>query len=221
MMNYAIVPHWFSGYNSLFEMIFFIVTFMVGIYALRIYTLSSLRDSKLFGISFLMLSGAYLIQSTLNFAASYSMSVGACHNSSLFSMHSLSALGIYLNVILFTAGLVTLAYMALRIKNFAAYSFFLAATLVVILFSSNILYIFFAVSSILLVYILFYYMRNYLKTRKKTQLIVFVAFLFLLFAKIHFIFSLDHGSFYVAGHILEFIAYALIFVSLIAIIRRK
>lgn len=221
MMNYAIVPHWFSGYNSLFEMIFFIVAFMVGIYALRIYKLSSMRDSRLFGTSFLMFSGAYLIQSILNFAASYSMSMGACHNNSLFSMHSLSAIAIYLHIILFTAGLVTLAYMALRIRNFAAYSFFLAVTVLIILFSSNILYTFYAVSSILLVYILFYYLRNYLRTRKKTQLMVFVAFLFLLFAKIHFIFSLNHGSFYVAGHILEFIAYALVFASLITIIRRK
>ncbi len=220
MMNYAIVPHWFAGYNVILEMIFFAITLLVGTYALRIYKLAGQRQSKLFGISFLFISAAYFIQSILNFAASYSMAEG-CSMQSMTALHSLSNAGIYAHMILFMTGLVTLAYMTLKIKDIKAYGLFLTAILAALLLSSNKLYFFYALSSILLVYISFYYLRNYLKSRKMSALIVFAAFLFLLFGKIHFIFSVGHGAFYVAGHLLELVAYALILINFISVIRRK
>ncbi|MBI2542257.1 hypothetical protein HYV80_06115 [Candidatus Woesearchaeota archaeon] len=144
-----------------------------------------------------------------------------CSMRSMTAVHSLSNFGIYSHMILFITGLVTLAYMTLKIKNINAYALFLAAILAVLLLSSNKLYFFYALSSILLIYISFYYLENYLKSRKMSTLIVFTAFLFLLFGKIHFIFSIDHGTFYVAGHLLEFVAYTLILINLIDVIRRK
>jgi len=218
-MDYVIVPHWFIGYNSILEMMFFVITSLVGAYALRIYKLSGQRQSKLFGISFLLISAAYLIQSILNFAASYSMAEG-CSMRSMTAVHSLSNFGIYVHMILFITGLVTLAYMTLKIKNIKAYALFLAAILAVLLLSSNKLYFFYALSSILLIYISFYYLRNYLKNKKMSALIVFAAFLSLLFGKIHFIFSIDHGAFYVAGHLLELVAYVLIMINLINVVRK-
>jgi len=219
-MNYAIVPYWFAGYNVLFELMFFVIALLVGVYALRIYQLSGQKQSKLFGISFLLISAAYFIQSILNFAASYSMAEG-CNMHSMAAMHSLSSAGIYAHMVLFITGLVTLAYMTLKIKDIRAYGLFLAAILAVLLLNSSKLYFFYALSSILLIYISFYYLRNYLKSRKMSALIVFMAFLFLLFGKIHFIFSVDHGTFYVAGHLLEFTAYALISVNLIDVVKKK
>lgn len=219
-MNYAIVPHWFAGYNAILEMMFFVITLLVGAYALKVYQLSGQRQSKLFGISFLLISAAYFVQSILNFAASYSMAEG-CSMQSMTAVHSLSNFGIYAHMILFMTGLITLAYMTLKIKGIKAYGLFLAAILAVLLLSSNKLYFFYALSSILLIYISFYYLRNYLKSRKISALIIFAAFLFLLFGKIHFIFSIDHGTFYVAGHLLEFVAYTLILINLVTAIRRK
>ncbi|MBI3027360.1 hypothetical protein HYY70_04550 [Candidatus Woesearchaeota archaeon] len=219
-MDYAVVPHWFLGYNIFLELLFFIVTLMVGVYALRIYQLSGQGQSKLFGISFLFISAAYLIQSILNFASSYSMAEG-CNMQSMKSMHALGSLGIYTHIILFIAGLVTLAYMALKIKSIGAYLLFLVISLGVILVSSNPLYLFYTLSSILLIYTSFYYLRNYLQSRRVNSLIVLIAFLFLLFGKIHFIFSINHGAYYVAGHFLELVAYSLIFINLLTIIKRK
>ncbi len=219
-MNYAIVPHWFAGYNALFEVLFFAVAFLVGIFALKIYKLSGQRQSKLFGISFLMISASYFIQSALNFASSYSMA-GGCSMQTMSSMHALNIAGIYAHMLLFTVGLVTIACMALKIKELKAYFLFAAIAIGTLLFSSNKLYLFYVISSILLIYISFFYLRNYLKNRKANALIVFTGFLFLLFAKIHFIFSIDHGTFYVAAHLLEFVAYVLILINLIRITRRK
>ncbi|MBI2130641.1 hypothetical protein HYU10_02615, partial [Candidatus Woesearchaeota archaeon] len=145
MMNYAIVPHWFAWYNAILEMIFFAITLLVGAYALRIYRLAGQRQSKLFGISFLWISAAYFVQSILNFAASYSMAEG-CSMRSMTAVHSLSNFGIYAYMVIFITGLVTLAYMTLKIKNINAYALFLAAILAVLLLSSNKLYFFYALS---------------------------------------------------------------------------
>jgi len=220
MMNYAIVPHWFAGYNAILEMVFFVGTLLVGIYALKVCRLSGQRQSRLFGISFLLISAAYFVQSLLNFAASYSMAEG-CGMQAMSIPHNLNIAGIYAYMLLFLAALVTLAYMTLKIKNAKAYLFFLAVITTMLFFSSNKLYFFYVISSILLVYVSFYYLKNYLKSKKTAALIVFIAFLFLLIGKIHFIFSINHGLFYVTGHLLEFVAYALILLNLITVIRRK
>ncbi len=220
MMNYAIVPHWFSGYNVLLEVLFAVITLLVGMYALRIYQFSGQRQIRLFGISFLLISAAYFVQSVLNFASSYSMLEG-CSRQAMNSVHAFSTAGIYAHMLFFVTGIVTLAYMTLRINDVKAYMLFLVTVIGSLLLSSNRLYFFYVLSSILLIYISFYYFRRYLQNRNKNSLIVFVAFLFLLFGKIHFIFSLNHGAFYVAGHLLEFIAYSLILANLLILIRRK
>lgn len=220
MMNYAIVPHWFAGYNAVLEILFFAISFLVGTYALKIYRLSGQRQLKLFGISFLLISASYFIQSVLNFLSRYSMA-GGCNMQSMSSMHTLNIAGIYAHMLLFIIGLVTLAYMTLKIKDLTPYFLFAAIAIGALFLSSSKLYFFYVISSILLVYISFFYLRNYLQSKKASALVVFIGFLFLLFAKMHFIFSVDHGAFYVAGHLLEFIAYALILTNFINVIRGK
>src|SRR3989338_9438156 len=109
MMDYAIVPHWFLGYNVFLELVFALIALLVGIYAIRIYKLANQRPMKLFGISFLFLSAAYFIQTLLNFLSFYTM-IGDCSMQSMAKMHAFNFAGIYAHVLLFTAGLVTLAY---------------------------------------------------------------------------------------------------------------
>ena len=219
-MNCPMMPQWFSGYNSILEMMFFAVTLLVGAYALKIYRLSGQKQHKLFGLSFLMISASYILQSVLNFLNRYSMA-GGCNMQTMSSIYSLNVAGIYLHMLLFIIGLVTLACTTLKIKDLKAYFLFAAIAIGALIFSSIKLYFFYVISSILLIYISLFYLRNYLQSRKTNALIVFIGFLFLLFAKIHFIFSVDHGAFYVAGHMIELVAYALILINFISVIRRK
>ena len=219
-MDHAIVPHWFLGYNILLELLFFAITLIVAVYALKVYQLSGHKQSKLFGITFLMISAAYLIQSVLNIVASYSTDI-CCDMQPISPMPAYSLAGIYVHILLYASGLVTLAYMTLKLKDLKAYFLFMVVALTALLVSSNPLFFFYVISTILLIYVSFYYLKNYLDTKKSNALVVFIAFLFLMFAKVHFIFSIDHGTYYVAGHLLEFVAYVLILVNLLMVIRRK
>ncbi len=212
----SMVPPWFLGYNVLLEVFFAVITLFVGISALRLYRLSGQRQLKLFGTAFLLISAAYIAESIANFAlANYIGGAG-----SYLSAQGIFIFGVVAYTLFFTTALVTLAYMALKIKSPSAYALFLVLSLLMLVLSSNIQYFFYVLASVLLIYLVFFYLRNYLQNRKPSTLITFIAFLFLLFGKIHFIFAINHTNFYAFGHLLELIAYTLLLADLFIVVRR-
>ncbi len=216
-----IVPSWFFGYNIILEFVFALITLFVSIYAFKVYRLSAQRTALHFGIGFGCFSLAYLLQSALNFSILLKVNQSMCPMVKANLISYLDQIGLLFYVFLFTAGLLALAALSLKIKNTEIFSLLSVITFVALIFSSNKLFLFYLLSSILLVYITFYYLRQYLKHRQKSSLLVVSAFAFLLFGRIHFIFALDHGTYYVIGHLLELVAYGLIFINLYGIIRKK
>ena len=220
MVHLPIVPEWFFGYDIFLELAFAIITLVVSFYAFKIYKLSGQRQSKLFGTAFLFISISYFIQSFLNFFRISVLDENICEALKIVSVNFLNTTGIYTHIIFFGIGLITLTYMTLRIKNAKTYSLLAILFLLSILFSSNTLFLFYLLSSILLIYIVTHYLINYLKNKQTKTLLVLVAFAFLLFGSIHFIFSVNHGLYYVIGHFLELIAYLLILINLILVVKK-
>ena len=129
------------------------------------------------------------------------------------------SLGIYLNMAMWIVALTTIAFIACKSGSSQIYLLLLSSILLAVFFSSNSGFLFYLLSSLLLTFICVHFFQNYRKNPQKTTLLVLVAFIFLLFGKIHFLFSLDHGTYYVIGHILELVAYSLIFTNLLLVIR--
>lgn len=221
MGHFVIVPNWFFGYNIFFEVIFAIVTLLVSFYAFKVYRISGQRQSKLFGMSFLFISAAYSIQSLVNFSNLFNPSSATCSMMNVSSVHYFDLAGIYAYVIFFIIGLITLAYMTFRVNDVKLYSLLLAIVLLALLLSSNTFFMFYLLSSVLLFYITRHYLENYFDNKQAKTLLVLIGFAFLLFGKIHFIFALNHGAYYVAGHFLEFVAYALILTNLMMVVRKN
>ena len=67
MAGLYIIPEWFLGYDIALNLLFGIITLIVSLYAFKIYRLSSLKQSKLFGISFSFISISYFVQYYLKF----------------------------------------------------------------------------------------------------------------------------------------------------------
>ncbi len=219
MVNLYLIPEWFFGYNIILGLIFTLITLGVGIYALKIYNLSGQKQSKNFGIGFLLISIAYFIQTLLNIILFSKIHINKVVSLSTFNL--LSNIGMYAYILFFIAGLITLVYVTLGINSFRVYSLLmilLIGSLIMVPFKLGIFHIF---SSILLVYIVGYYFMNYLKNRHGKNLIVLIAFTFLFLSNINLIFSINNGLYYVAGDILSFAAYLLILVNLILIARKK
>jgi len=219
MVHLNLIPSWFLGYNIFFEFLFAIITLVVGIYAFKLYSISEQKQSKLFGIAFLFISTHYFIQSFLNASILFKLGENICTIMKIQGIELLNIYGIYSHMFFFMLGLITLTYMTLKIQDKKIYSLLLIIPFLSILFSTNKIYLFYLFSSIYLIYISAYYFKNYLENKKIKTLLVLVAFLFLLFGNIHFIFSINHGAYYIIGHFLEFVAYSLILINLLLILK--
>jgi len=59
-----------------------------------------------------------------------------------------------------------------------------------------------------------------MRRKQKKNLLVLLAFCFLLFGSVHFLVSVNHALFYVIGHFLELIAYVLILTNLLLLMKK-
>ncbi len=220
MVHFNPLPSWILNYTLFSEIAFAIITFAVCLYSFKIYKLSGEKKSQLFGFAFLFISINYFLQSFLTLAALFKLEQNICSLMKIQDLQMLTLYGIYSHLFFFIIGLITLVYMTLNIKSIKTYILILAISIVSILFSSNKIYIYYVLASILLIYISFYYLMNYTKNKQIKTLLVLIAFLFLLFGNIHFIFSINHQVYYLIGHFLEFIAYLLILLNLFLVSRK-
>ncbi len=221
MANFMIIPTWFLGYNIILEAVFALITLIVSRYAFKLYKLSEQRQLMLFGMAFLSISISYFIQSLLNFAILFNLTEDICHMVKANNLNSLNFIGVYTYVIFFTFGLMLLFFMTLRIKDAKIFSLIFLIVLSAIFLSANILFMFYLVSSIMLLSVCLHYLKNYLDKKQTKTLLVLIAFVFLLFGRVHFIFALNHGTYYVLGHVLELGAYGLILINLLRVLSKN
>ena len=221
MTHLYVVPDWFLGYSILLEVVFVIITILVSLYSFKIYKLSHQRQSQLFGIGFLSISLSYIVLSFLNFAIFSKLNDDICTCLRISNIDVLHNFWMYIHMILFLIGLITLAYMALKVKSSKTYSLLFIIVIISLLFSPDKLSFFNLIASILLIYIVIHYIMVYVTNKKFRTLLVLISFIFLLFGRIHFLFSVDHGLYYVIAHFLILIAYSLILVNLILILKNE
>lgn len=213
-------PTWFAGYDIFLEVLFALVTLAIAFYSLKIYKLSGQRESKLFGISFLLISISYSLWAILNGFALSQLNENQCALY-LENVGMLINLGIYGHILFFLSGIATLAYMTLKIESLKAYSLILLLVLLATILVEEKQMIIYLLSSILLIYIISAYIEEYSKNKNKKVLMILLAFFFLFFGRLDFIFSTISYRFYVLGHVLELAAYALALISLILVIKHQ
>jgi hypothetical protein len=220
MMSLSFVPNWFLGYGLIFELAFAIITLAVSIYSFKIYKLSDQRQSKIFGTAFLLFSISYFIQFFINLSIISEMSENIISVIEFQNLISLNSLAIFSHMIFFTLGLVTLAYMVLNLRSKLIYIGLMIISILFILFSGDKINFFYILSSFLLIVISAYYLKNYIEKKHSRAILILVAFIFLLIGHVHFIFLVNHEIYYVIGNFLELIAYILILINLLKVLRK-
>jgi hypothetical protein len=219
MAHLFLIPDWFFGYNVILEFFFAITALAVALYSFKVYRLSNQEQPRLFGIAFLLFSISYFIQSILNYLIITNAAQAICDCISIPSLFLFNAIGIYVHMFFFVIGLVTLAYMTLKTKNITTYVLLLSTLLLSFFVVENKIPWFYMISSLLLVFISLHYLFNFIKNKRTKTLLVFIAFMLLLFGHTHFIFSVNHTLYYVLGHFLELFAYILILINLLLVIK--
>ncbi|MEK6854793.1 MAG: hypothetical protein AABX73_01080 [Nanoarchaeota archaeon] len=219
MSYYYLVPPSFFAISIVIEVFFALIALSVAFVSLKIYKLSKQRETRLFGISFLLISVSYIVWAIMHFFVLFR----AEEIFARLSIENISLLGkiaITIHALIFVSGLITLAYTTLKIKNSKVYYMMLGLSLIVIAASLNKLITFRILSVFILSFITYNYFGEYLRNKNKKTLIIFISFFLLLISNTDFIFSLKYYQAYIVGHIIEFIAYLFILASLIHTIRR-
>jgi hypothetical protein len=207
-------PAWFYGYDIALEGLFTIVSFVVALFAFKIYKETSERSVKLFGTAFLLIAVSYTIQTVLNLFIFIRTSQSLNEFMHISSLHVIHNLGMITHILFMTIGLVVLAYMTFKICNSRVFWLLLVLALAGIFLSLTPLFSFYLFSSILLIFISGHFLKTFWRKKQPKTLLVAVAFLLLLFGSIHFFISENHRTLYAVGHILELCAYILIMVNL-------
>jgi hypothetical protein len=203
-------PAWFSGYDIALEFFFAIMSVSVALFALKVYKATNQKQTRLFGISFMFISLAYLTQALMNIIAFHEATEYVCPVMAMQSIMLYDTIGVFANILLMTIGLSTLTYMTLKTDKVRVLLLLMLLSLTALLTSRDIISAYFMISSLLLAIITWHFIDNHIKQKKKTSLMIMIAFIFLLLGRIHFLFSMNHQMFYALGHMLELVAYLLI-----------
>ena len=214
MSNIFVVYNWFFGYDIVLEALFAIITLIVSFYAYKLYKISAQRTFKHFAFAFFAIAISYIVQTVMNLLILFQYNDDVTALLSLRDVYLLNLFAVYISMLFFIIGLITLFYTTLNYHNYRLWGLMFALSIVAILFSINKLFMFYLVSSILLIFIVIHYLLNYAHHKHIHGLLMFLATLFLLFSSIHFILAVNHGMFYVIGHILELFAYLLVLTNL-------
>jgi hypothetical protein len=219
MSHLFIVPDWFFEFGIFLEILFAIATFIVAVYAYKLYRFSEQRELKLFSASFGFISLSYIIKALLVLFV-ISKLQGDILIIDLNNLQRISLYAVYFHVVLFMLGVVTLAYMTLKKGDCKIYSFLIAISLAAMMLGCDLAYSFTVVSSLILLYLCIYYLFEYFDNNKRTTLIIFIGFVFLLVSGAGVVFAPNYYLNFVIGHLLELASYILIISSLVLTMKR-
>jgi hypothetical protein len=220
MASLSFVPQWFFVYGLAFGLAFAIISLAVSIYSFKIYRLSGQRQSKLFGVAFLLFSISYFIQFFLNLAIVSELNESILNVLDFQQIITMNNLSIFVHMILFTLGLVTLIYMVIGVKNKWIYSGLMLVSVLFLFLSANKINFFYIFSSALLIVLTMYYFQHSIKDRNTKSIPIVIAFFLLLIGHIHFIFLVNDSIEYVLGSFLELAAYILILINLLRVLKK-
>jgi len=200
-----------SGYDVILETLFGVISLLLALMAFRVYSRTDQRQTKLFGIAFSFMSLSYFVQALFNYMIISKTHAAVCASLALPIFAWYNFLGVYTHIILMTIGLVVLTYMTLRVQKVLLLIMMLVVSLVALFFSEeHFLTVFLILSTVYFVFISIHFVKNYRKNKDKKSLLTALAFLFLLFGSINFMFCTQGEFFYTLAHVLALVAYMFI-----------
>ncbi|MEM3113177.1 MAG: hypothetical protein QXI33_02010 [Candidatus Pacearchaeota archaeon] len=219
MVNVYVTPDWFFIYSILFELSFAFISVLVAVYSFKLYFITKEKELGYFGIGFSFISLSYLFWAAINTFLLDTLTK-EIRVLDLKEFMTIGNFGIYIYMVLFIIGLATLTYTALKVNNNKVYSLLLIISVLIILSSYNKAFYFQILSSIFLIFLIAHYYSQFNKDKTYKRVIILIAFILLLLSRTQFILSTSQYIYYVIGHFLELIAYSLILLRLILILRK-
>ncbi len=218
-------PRWFFGVDNLLDLFSLVVTLLISIYSFRFYKFSGKRNYKYFGISFLLITMAFLAKIVTN-AILYSPTITYwVHNLSIITQRIMSQSNILFILghlafrFLFLLGLFSVYWVLSKSRErnkFPLIIYLLAAATL----GSAYSYVLFALTSIvILLYIVHYYQLAYRKKKTGPALLTLLGFVLILLSQLIFIFIFLDLKMYVLSEIVQLAGYLLLFYNVYRLMR--
>lgn len=214
-----VVPAWFFATSIVLELIFAAVTLAVAYYSFKVYSLSGQRESKLFGISFLIMAVSFLIRSALNIFVTTSVNGDDIRTLTVGGIMAINNFSVYMYIFLMTISLMTLAYTTFKVNSSKIYSLLAITSVLILVFSQIKSLAFYVLSILFLAYVVIHYYKEYMDNRTTKKLQVLSAFVLLLISNVVFMRAAQNYLYFVTGHILELVAALLVLLSLASVIK--
>lgn len=214
-------PPWFLGIDSIFEVLFFLVTLIIAWRALKYYRISGERRFLWWGIGFLSISGAYAVTAFANYYLFGRIEgVVASPVPSMIDFSWLHFLGHITYTGLFLAGYLLLALIVLDFEDTRLITLFgfLVAILALAIVLGKLPWLLTLALVILLVHILLYQYLTLPKGRTpRARKLVIGGFAFLLLEQIAYLLLPLLGIAYVIGHLMGLVGFGLITIMFLTI----
>jgi len=209
------------GYDVVLELLFGMISLVLSLFAFKVYRETDQRQTKLFGIAFLFMSLSYFVQSLFNFLIISAAKGAVCKVMYVSIFNWYNFLGVYTHILLMTMGLVVLTYMTLKVQKPMLLWMMLLISLTALFFSEEHFFtVFLILSTVYFIFISIHFVNNYRKNKDRKSLVVALAFLFLLFGSINFIFCTQADIFYLAAHLLALVAYLFILLDFYLVLKK-
>lgn len=219
-------PSWFNDYDLVFNIITFLITFLVTAYSYKIYKVSKERKYAYFSLSFLLISFAFVVKIVLlavsfysspNQLAEYTLSpitggsvvYGDLLYRAAYFLHMASTLGAWLLIFFISQKSRARLSKFYEVAQIALFIYLITLISVV----SNFKYtVFYLTAAVILGMVVLNYYKNYLnKNKNKNALLVMVAFLLILLGQFFFIFVFVNNTLYLFGELFLLLGFLLIF----------
>lgn len=226
MIKVVFSPAWFSGIDSIFELVTVLVTALISVYGYKVYKFSGERRYKFFSLAFLLICVSYIIKILMNVSVYSTVTKKVQIGMFVFISQSLQrfelfySIGFFLLRFLLLLGLIGI-FLVLEKKEDRKYAFLLIyLAFISSLIGNYIFHIFHITASMLLLLIFVYYYNNYLHNKSKNPFLVASSFFLIMISQVVFILSASFPLAYVIGESLQLLGYILLLLALILILRR-
>ncbi|HIH31701.1 TPA: hypothetical protein HA235_03255 [Candidatus Woesearchaeota archaeon] len=219
MTHIFLYPAWFFTYSIILEIAFALITLMIAIYAFRIFKLTDNEQTKNFGIAFVFICGAYIIQAITNILIFSKFDDDVSVMVNLNNVFLINLFGLYAHALFYAIGLILLLYVTLKTDNWRIFILLLAMVCITIFFSTHKLFMFYVLCSLILFFIVIYYFLHYINHKKANNLVVLIGLLLLFIGTLYFVFATNAEIYYLIGYLFAMAAYLLLLINLIIILK--
>jgi len=208
------------GIGAICELVFAIITLLIGIFAFRIYRLTKSDNYRAFMFSFFFIATAYLFKSLINFLIYFEQAKPIAIASKLANISTFFAYGVIVHIVLMLIALLLLVNLVMKIKNRGVFVLLFILTFFPLVLTWMHYSIFYSLASVFLFILTVSFFKNYIKNKNKNAFYVGIAFLLIFIAHIFYILISVRTLFFVIGHVFEFLGYLVLLITYIRVLKK-